>query len=102
MYLNVCCFGLGACRYPDETVICVSHGGPTQAAFRSMCPERAAALKGQWDKLACGYTGLFIFVEDSDTAGKWSAPVAACQEHLARVGEGTWDGDSSFAEQTAK
>lgn len=79
--------------YPDETILCVSHGGPTSASYSSLCP--AGTFTG-----VCGYTGMYLYVRNAEASG-WEAVVAGDQNHLHRVGAGTLDGPSSVSEQTA-
>ena len=82
-----------AAQYKGETILCVSHGGPTSASYTALCPT--GSYSG-----TCGYTGMFIY--DRGDGGEWEALVAGDQAHLARVGEGTADGPSSLAEQRSR
>ena len=91
-----------AAQYPTETILCVSHGGPTSASYTALCP------KGTFEGV-CGYTGMFIYVQKErvgsgggGSGGDWEALVNGDQSHLSRVGEGTADGPNSLAEQRTK
>ena len=69
----MCAQALGA-RYPGETLLTCSHGGPSGHAYKQLLGPRAK------DGLLAGYTALYIFVRGAD--GEWDAPVAADQGHL--------------------
>jgi broad specificity phosphatase PhoE len=69
---------LGA-RYPGESILACSHGGPSVHAYRELLGARAK------EGLLAGYTALFIFVRGED--GQFDAPVAADQSHLEVVVE---------------
>lgn len=72
-------------QFPDESVLCLSHGGPTAASYSALIGGQAAEVR---------YTGLFAYCKGAD--GEWTAPVAGDDSHVT---VGTRDGPSSAAEQ---
>eukprot|EP00658_Telonema_sp_P-2_P055163 TRINITY_DN4385_c0_g1_i2.p2 TRINITY_DN4385_c0_g1~~TRINITY_DN4385_c0_g1_i2.p2 ORF type:complete len:128 (+),score=13.05 TRINITY_DN4385_c0_g1_i2:473-856(+) len=63
-------------RYPGETVLMVSHGGPTEGLY--------SALTGDETYRCCGYCGLFGYVKVTEQEG-WRPVVVADHEHLTDV-----------------
>ena len=63
-------------RYPTESILLCSHGGPSALGFEG--------LTGRPSPMA-GYTALYVMVPDA--AGKWTAPLAADTSHLEPRGE---------------
>ena len=64
-------------RYPSETLLLCSHGGPCGHAYYRMVGEERARRD-----LQAGYTALYVFVRRG--AHGWDAPIAADQSHLQR------------------
>ena len=60
-------------RFPGESLLLCSHGGPCTRAYHRMLGE------GRARKMNAGYTALYVFVRDGT---RWDAPVAADQSHL--------------------
>ena len=58
-------------RYPSESILLCSHGGPTALGFQG--------LTGTPSPVA-GYTALYVMLPDG--AGRWSAPLAGDTSHL--------------------
>ena len=71
-----------AARFPNRSVLALSHGGPCEAAHRMLTRplgEQTARLHGK----QAGYTALYIFTQrDADGAEGWDAPVVADVAHL--------------------
>ena len=63
-------------RYPTESILLCSHGGPSALGYQG--------LTGRPSPVA-GYTALYVMVPDAD--GKWSAPLAADTSHLEPRGQ---------------
>ena len=63
-------------RYPTESVLLCSHGGPSALGFEG--------LTGRASPVA-DYTALYVMVPDA--AGKWIAPLAADTSHLESCSE---------------
>eukprot|EP00729_Bicosta_minor_P017887 gene17887-24622_t len=78
--------------HPGETVLLVSHGGPTASCYDAVCP--GGGFEG-----VCGYTGLYLYKRNEEKGAAWEALLTGDQAHLERVGEGTATSPSSDDEQ---
>ena len=88
-------------RYPGETLLLCSHGGPCQHAYRTLVGPRART------DLQAGYTALYVFVRDGGAESEWCAPIAADQSHLTEASKAAPDvadlaGPNDAAEQMTK
>ncbi|CAE8704882.1 unnamed protein product [Polarella glacialis] len=81
-----------AASFPGETVLLISHGGPTAALAESVSPIQNAPN--------CGYCGLYMFQRSSSEAS-WQALLRADGEHLQEVDAPT-SGPNDLVEQVAK
>ena len=81
-----------------ESVLLVSHGGPTAALFRHAQKGRDAP-KGGWPR--CGYCGLYL-LEKRGSDGAWDAPLIADAAHLAEVPEARGGARTDAVEQKKK
>ena len=66
-----------ASKYPGESILCCSHGGPCAHAYEQLVPPSK-----QLPDVQAGYTALYIFVRDGEGVDGWAAPVVADQSHL--------------------
>ena len=64
-------------RFPHETILCVSHGGPCEHAYRRL-------LKTESGAKVAGYTAVYIYKAKGEGTG-WEAAVAGDTTHLARL-----------------
>jgi len=69
-----------AARYPAESVLALSHGGPCGHAHRQLLKEKAGAAP------IAGYTALYVFVR-ADDGTTWEAPLVADTTHLQQQAE---------------
>ena len=87
-------------RWPDETVLLISHGGPSAALYRYT--QRAAhgvqtsSRPGGYK--SCRYCGLYALRQGRD--GRWETLLEAEDSHLSEVAGASADGISSVAEQS--
>ena len=80
-----------------ESVLFVSHGGPTAAIFRNAM-EGATAPEAGWPR--CGYCGLYLLEKPAAVeVGGWETPLVADATHLSEVPEATVEARSDAAEQ---
>ena len=68
-------------RYPTESILALSHGGPCAHGFRGVTGLESPVT---------GYTALYVMVRDDD-AGKWTAPLVADTSHLTAQGLSSMD-----------
>ena len=59
-------------RYPDQTILALSHGGPCGHTYQRL-------MRSDAPKVA-GYTSLYVYVPSPD--GTWDCPIAADRGHL--------------------
>jgi len=78
-------------RHPTESVLCISHGGPTGGLFERL-------MGADHPKPSVGMTSVFVYVEKE---GSWTAPVVADQAHLEGL-EGNRAGPNDISEQQTK
>ena len=64
-----------AARFPGQSVLACSHGGPCEHAHRRL-------TAGQSTGGPAGYTALYVFIYDEDGSDAWRAPLAADTTHL--------------------
>ena len=84
--------------YPTETVLLVSHGGPSASLFRHT--QRFQPPASGWK--VCKFCGLYAVQRAHRSAGEdaeWTALLEADHEHLAEVPSAAVDGLSSALEQ---
>ena len=84
-----------AALYPDETILLLSHGGPSASLFRHS--QRGVAPAGGWK--VCKYCGLYALQRRSAEGEEWAALLEAEDGHLAEVPEAGHSSGSSAAEQ---
>jgi broad specificity phosphatase PhoE len=97
-----------ATLYPEETILLVSHGGPSASLFRHSQRDRPVPAAG-WK--TCKYCGLYalrsIPPQEQAEGGvgggqcRWEALLEAEDSHLAEVPQAGQSSGSSAAEQAA-
>eukprot|EP00854_Cymbomonas_tetramitiformis_P007692 gene7692-biopygen7772 len=60
-------------KYPGETVVLCSHGGPVVGCFEFLMQAEDSS------ELACGYTAIFVLVKEE---GRWRGLVKGSTDHL--------------------
>jgi len=83
-------FDAVAASHPGQTVLLVSHGGPSAALVDAVAPARHSP--------ACGYCGLYAFRRNGSD---WEALLRADHEHLKGVNAPA-TGPNDLLEQMAK
>ncbi|KAJ9454736.1 Protein UBASH3A-like protein [Diplonema papillatum] len=66
-------------RFPDETVLVLTHGGPTQFTY--------CGLTGDPVEPPLSFTSLTMLIprkNDTDGSIKWEAPIVGCCKHISR------------------
>ncbi len=63
-------------KWPGESILAVSHGGPCGHAHQRLLADKAAEAP------VAGYTALYVFVRAHEGAA-WEAPVVADTSHLS-------------------
>jgi hypothetical protein len=86
--------------HPNETILLVSHGGPSASLFRHSQRDKPVPPQG-WK--VCKFCGLYALAraEEKGAAGSWKVLLEADDEHLAEVPTAAVDGHSSALEQAS-
>ena len=65
-------------KYPDETILFISHGGPCSAVYKSMT--------GIDDVPTSGYTSLYLYTKKDESQKHWDCNIAGCNKHIQGLG----------------
>lgn len=81
-------FDFAAESFPKETVMLVSHGGPTQALFERAVSDEPSPM--------CGYCGFHVLRREAGGDG-WAAPVVGEMAHVKELSGGDCSGQGRAA-----
>ena len=86
--------------HPNETILLVSHGGPSASLFRHSQCDKPVPAQG-WK--VCKFCGLYAIsrADEEGDDGAWNVLLEADADHLAEVPTAAVDGQSSALEQAS-
>eukprot|EP01060_Flectonema_neradi_P040939 TRINITY_DN9509_c0_g2_i1.p1 TRINITY_DN9509_c0_g2~~TRINITY_DN9509_c0_g2_i1.p1 ORF type:complete len:268 (+),score=40.76 TRINITY_DN9509_c0_g2_i1:49-852(+) len=66
-------------KYPNETLMFVSHGGPCSAVFKSMTNVDEVPVSG--------YTSLYLYTKSDLSDSHWKCEIDGCNKHIEGLTE---------------